>query len=342
MKLSVIKSWEGYTIMAKKSFKIRGNLAEALDDTVSSAKNNAGELHIEIIPLRKIALDPENPRDLLLGFEDLYEGFSGTDLEKKRKTTEKEALSSMVKSIAEQGIINPVVVYKHGEQYRLIAGERRTLSSILAEKTDIPAKVLTARPDPLKLSLLQWIENMEREDLSLWERLRNLEKIIFAFSENKEKELNDITATDLSQLLGCSLQQGVNYRNVLSASDSLKNFIKTGDIKNIEKAALIAKSPKELQEELIQACIDGNTLSEMKKMAKAKPDSSNKKTAGRPSTKINFGSTSSTKVAKSILDSVIRNKSLEKYTSSLGEIVWDDHKSIATAFRQLIKSLEQA
>ena len=343
MKLSVKKSWRGYTIMAKKSFKIGGNLAEALDDTVSSAKNNAGELHIEIIPLRKIALDPDNPRDLLLNFEDLYEGISGSDSEKKRKFSEKGALSSMVKSINDQGIINPVVVYKHAELYRLIAGERRTLASILSGKIDIPAKVLTARPDPLKLSLLQWVENIEREDLTLWERLRNLEKILAAFAENQEKALIDITATELSQLLGCSLQQGMNYRNVLSASDDLKEFIKSGAIKNIEKAAFIAKSSKGIQASLIQACIDGNTLSEMKKMAK--PNLSNSKSksfVGRPTTKINFGSTSNTKVAKTILDCVISNKSLGKYTSELSDIVWDDHKSIAAAFRQLIKSLEQA
>lgn len=328
--------------MAKKSFKIRGNLAEALDDTVSSAKNNAGELHIEIIPLRKIALDPENPRDILLSFKDIYEGLSGTADQQKRKGVEKDALSSMVQSIDKQGVINPVVVYKHAEQYRLIAGERRTLASIIAKKTDIPAKILTAKPDQLKLSLIQWIENIEREDLTLWERLRNLEKIIGAYAENQSKLLQDVTATDLSQLLGCSLQQGVNYRNILRASNELKTHIQSGAIKNIEKAALIAKSQKPVQLSLIQACVDGNTLSEMKKMAKEKPHSRKKLNVGRPTSKINFGSTTSTQAAKAILDSVMNNKSLEKYTANLGSIIWDDHKSIAAAFRKLLKSLEQA
>ena len=75
--------------MVKKSFKIKGNLAEALDDTVNSAKNNAGELHIEIIPLRKIELDPDNPRDLALSFDDLYTGLSNnTNLfERKNKAS---------------------------------------------------------------------------------------------------------------------------------------------------------------------------------------------------------------------------------------------------------------
>jgi ParB family transcriptional regulator, chromosome partitioning protein len=328
--------------MAKKSFKIRGNLAEALDDTVSSAKNHAGELHIEIIPLRKIRLDSDNPRDLLLSFEDLYGEYSGTSDEIKRKKEEKSALSSMSKSIKEQGIINPVVVYKHGDQYRLIAGERRTLASIIAEKIDIPAKILTAKPDQLKLSLIQWIENIEREDLSLWERLRNLEKIVGAYTVKESKTLSDFTATNLAQLLGCSIQQATNYKSILNAPDELKNHIQLNEISNIEKAALISKSPKSIQNELIQACLAGNTLSEMKKMVKQKPLQAQKSLAGRPSAKVNFGFTSNLNVAKTILDSVANNKNLDEYTAQLPEVNWDSPKSITAAFKHLIKLLEHA
>src|SRR3990167_5037920 len=205
--------------MTKKSFKIRGHLADALHDTVSSAQNNAGELHVEIIPLRKINLDPENPRDLALTIEDMYNGLNQTDPNFSRKGNEKNALDSMTKSIVDQGVINPIVVYQFGEHYRLIAGERRTLASIMAGKEDIPARVLTSKPDPLKLSLIQWIENMEREDLSLWERMQNLEKILAAYADKNGKSADKITPTEISQLTGFSIQQGMNYRNLLDASD---------------------------------------------------------------------------------------------------------------------------
>lgn len=327
--------------MVKKTFKIRDNLAEALNDTVSSAKNNAGELHIEIIPLRKIFLDPDNPRDLALGFEDLYTGILSDDPQRKRKTSEKEALKSLVKSIEQQGIINPIIVYKQGKQYRLIAGERRTLASILAKKVDVPAKVLSKKPDQLKLSLLQWIENIEREDLSLWERIKNLEKIIDAFADNKNKSIVDITPTDLSKLIGCSLQQGVNYRHVLNASPDLREYIKSGEIKNIEKAAFISKSSEILQTSLIQACSDGATLAKLKKLVRDVPETTKTAKKGSPITKINFGSTTSTKVAKFILNSVLENKEFQHSSSKLGIIHWNDHKSIATAFRQLIMLLEK-
>lgn len=327
--------------MTKKSFKIRGNLAEALNDTVASAKGHAGELHIEIIPLRKIALDPDNPRDLVLNFQDLHEGLSKEDNYFERKITEKKSLSSLAKSIEEQGIINPIVVYKHLDQYRLIAGERRTLASILAEKKDIPAKILTSRPDQLKLSLIQWIENIEREDLSLWERVRNLEKILAAYVDNRQKQASEVTPTELSQLIGCSLQQGVNYRHVLNASQELRKHVQTGDIKNIEKVALIAKSPTKIQLTLIQACLNGATLSELKKLAREIPITNNKPGKGRPTTKVNFGSTTSTKVAKTIIDTLLEHKSFQHLNSKFSNIRWDNHKAVAMAFRQLIKSLEQ-
>jgi ParB family chromosome partitioning protein len=327
--------------MAKKTFRIKGQLTEAMQDTISSAKNNAGELHIEIIPLRKINLDPTNPRDLALTIEDVYNGLIESDSEFLRKQKEKDNLSSMVKSIVEQGVINPIVVYKLGEQYRLIAGERRTLSSMIAGKTDIPAKVLTTKPDPLKLSLLQWIENIEREDLTLWERMLNLEKILAAYSESKGKSPAQVTATEISQLAGCSLQQGVNYRNVLSASDDLKHHIKTGDIKNIDKAAFIAKSSPAIQARLIQRCVMGATLGELKKVALENTSTHRMDINTTTGAKINLGSTSHPAVAKNIINAILTHKNYQHLSAHLGEVAWNDHQSISSSFKKLLKLLEQ-
>lgn len=329
--------------MARKSFKIRSNLAEALHETVSSAKNNAGELHVEVIPLRKIVLDPENPRDLALTTTDLYDGLSNSDAHFRRKTNEKEALESLAKSIAEQGVINSILVYKLGEQYCLVAGERRTFASILAGKADIPAKILPARPDPLKLSLLQWIENIEREDLSLWERLRNLEKILNAYAKTHQKKPTEITPTELGQLLGCSLQQAVNYRHLLNAPKELRSHLESGEIKNIEKAAFISNSAVKTQPMLIQACLNGATLSEMKKLSRQAPSNSNSsEIKNNSNAKINFGRTSSKEAAKVIISTVLEHENFKHLSDKFMSISWDDPRSIAMAFRQLVKLLEKA
>jgi ParB family chromosome partitioning protein len=168
--------------MTKKSFKIQANLAQALDETVNSAHNNAGELFIQAIPIKKIKIDPHNPRELELPVR-LNESIEDLINHVPSATISKLGLDSLAESIKTQGVINPILVYKNNDHYQLIAGHRRTLAAVLAQKIDIPAKILNHKPDELQISQLQWIENIEREDLSLWERLCNLEKIVSSFKK---------------------------------------------------------------------------------------------------------------------------------------------------------------
>ncbi|MBS0358993.1 MAG: ParB/RepB/Spo0J family partition protein [Proteobacteria bacterium] len=327
----------------KKIFTIGNSLTQALTDTAVAASNYSGELHVDIIPLRKIELDPNNPRDLVLNFTDLYDGLSHDDELYNRKKNEKETLKSISNSIKEQGIINPILVYKHGDKYQLVAGERRTLASILAGKDDIPAKILTSKPNKLKLSILQWIENVEREDLSLWERIRNLEKIFTAYAEEQKKTIDQITPTEFSQVIGCSLQQGINYKNIMSAPQKLRSLIQNNQIKNIEKVALIAKAPPKMQDELITACLKGATLKELKKLTTIEimESSLEKEKRGRLLTKVNFGVTQNINVAKIIIQSVLKNDSFSFLNAKLHRIEWTDYKSVTKAFKFLIKTLEE-
>src|ERR1700678_1701155 len=111
--------------MAKKRvFSIGTALSQGLEETIELAQNYSSELRIDVIPIKKIELDPSNPRDLLLTMDDVHHGIKPHDHDKERKSNELEGLHSIANSIKSQGIINPITVYKHGEHYRLIAGER--------------------------------------------------------------------------------------------------------------------------------------------------------------------------------------------------------------------------
>jgi len=90
----------------KKVFQISNALVEGLEETVSAAHNYNGELRVEVISLKKIELDPENPRDLILTFDDMYHGIAKDDKNYTRKMDEKASLLSIANSIKEQGIIN--------------------------------------------------------------------------------------------------------------------------------------------------------------------------------------------------------------------------------------------
>lgn len=325
--------------MTKKSFKIRDNLAQALDDTVASAKNNAGELYVQIIPLKKVELDVDNPRELALCFSDLHDGISKEDVDYSRKHNEKESLSSIAKSIAEQGVINPILVYKNNENYKLIAGERRTLASIIAGKEDIPAKILESKPSPLKISQLQWIENIERKDLTLWERLRNLEKIKSTYMQAHNSV--DVSPADFSRLINCSIQQGVNYYHLLKSPIEVINLIKANKLNNIEKAAFISKSDALIQPMLIQACLDGASLKSLKNLSTAELKSLELplNISSSPN-KANLRVTYKLNAAKAILRSVLSHESYAHFHTQLPLINWNDPASITKAFKKLIKVLE--
>jgi ParB family chromosome partitioning protein len=328
----------------KKVFNIGNALSSGLEETITAARNYSGDLRVDVIPIHKVEVDPENPRMLLISFEDCYQGIAVTDPNRLKKIEEKEHLESMAASIKEQGIINPILVYKYQEKYRLIAGERRTLASILAGKSDIQAKILDSKPSELKISILQWIENSERSDLNLWERLKNLSKIITAHTTQNNMLPEQITITELSHLIGCTKSHAINYKAVLLAEDRIQHLIQENKIKNLEKAALIANVDSPImKQQLIDACLNGASLKKLKILAQT-PIKETKKTIskrGRQSTSIHFGGTKNISVARVIIDAVLNHKALSDVSSHFHEIDWENYQSITDVFKQLLMKLEE-
>ena len=234
--------------MAKrKSFSINQSLSKSLEETITAAHDFSGELFVDVIPVERLELDPENPRELHLEFNDVINGLADSAQHSEAfrvKQQELNSLESLSKSIKNQGLINPIVVYKHVNNYRLVAGERRTLASLLAGKRSIQARILPERPSTLNRFILQWAENIEREDLSLHERVSNIRSITEAYADENNKPMAKITAAELSQLIGISNSQASQYKLVLQASDELLEAIKSNNITNLDKAAFIARCAK--------------------------------------------------------------------------------------------------
>jgi ParB family chromosome partitioning protein len=75
-----------------------------------------------------------------------------------------DRLEELAASIRANGIIQPLIVRRHGEGYQIIAGERRWRAAKLAGLTEVPVVVQdVADPRMLELAL---IENIQREDLN--------------------------------------------------------------------------------------------------------------------------------------------------------------------------------
>lgn len=313
----------------RKGFNISQSIQRGLTETVNAVKNNAGTMRFEVIALTKLEIDPENPRELLLSPDDITKALF-VQLEPE-KAKEYESLLTLAETIKMKGIINPVVVYKYGEKYRLVAGERRFLASLIAGKTDIQAKVLNEKPKDLKQ--IQWIENTEREELSLKDRLGNVDSVIQEYL--KESPSAKVSATLIKELLGVSLQQATSYYAAINAPQEIKECISKGLITSLDKVASIVKiEDAELRAKALEASIAGESLKHIQgliKQANKKPEN-----RGRTPKKINLGTTLKVDSVKKLISLILERKEFQQYIDKFNKTNWSDHKQVSKAFKELL------
>lgn len=331
--------------MAKrKVFSIGNSLSEGLEQTIAAAQNYSTKLRIDIIPLAKVEIDPENPRTMLLIPKDLYKGLDSSDVAFEQKNKEKESLQSLSKSILDQGVINPILVYENNGMYRLIAGERRTLASILAGKTDIQAKIMDEKPDELKVRILQWIENIERSDLTLFERLDNLEKILNSYAKKNNILMEDIRITDISHLIGCAKSHAMNLKSVLNADSQIKELIKSNKIRNLEKASIISNIESyKIKQKAIHECLNGATLKRLKEILTEDKNFNNESTLDHIAIKqasIDLGKTTNIKVAQHMIRIILNDNDLNN-EFHIDEIDLESPLTLSKTFKHIITFLEQ-
>src|SRR5271156_4444774 len=107
----------------------------------SAELSRAGE-EVTQLPIDSIAANPLQPRRIF----------------------QTERMEELAQSIRANGIIQPLVVRRHGEQYQLVAGERRWRAAKIAGMARVPA-VIQEIPDE-RLLEITLIENIQREDLN--------------------------------------------------------------------------------------------------------------------------------------------------------------------------------
>jgi ParB family chromosome partitioning protein len=329
----------------KKRFGISEALTRGLSETIHVVENNTGVFRNVMLPLSRIELDPENPRKLAINLSDIRLGLRPEDPLYQRKQDELERLKELAHTIKTSGVINPVVIYKLGDTYRVVAGERRCLASILAGKQEIEARVFNEKPKGFELKLIQWVENTAREDLTLDERLGNMRDIIHEYRHQHPQV--EITATILKNITGLSLSQTTYYLLALNAPHDVQVEIKNGRIRNLDKAALIAGiTSTELRIQAIEACIQGSSLKDLRQFTSRQKRLKKEKIAfsssskGRTTTKINMGTTLKAEVIKAIVQSVLMQKEYAKYNEIFLHVDWRDLRQTTQSFRKLIELLE--
>jgi len=76
-------------------------------------------------------------------------------------------LSELMASIAEKGIIEPIIARRRGQRYQIVAGERRYQAAVQLGLSEVP--VVLRDVDDAEVIEIALIENLQRKDLTPFE-----------------------------------------------------------------------------------------------------------------------------------------------------------------------------
>lgn len=102
-----------------------------------------------------------------------------------RKSFSEEEQRRLEQSIAENGLIQPVSLRKKGEEYEIIAGERRLRACAAIGMEKIPAVVHELSDRDAAVWAL--VENLQRSDLGVFEEAEGIEKLISGWDVSREE-----------------------------------------------------------------------------------------------------------------------------------------------------------
>lgn len=134
-----------------------------------------------------------------------------------RRRFDQDRLNELADSIRLHGVVQPVVVTREAEGYRLVVGERRWRASRLAGLEKIPALIQEFAPQNLLEVAL--IENLQRQDLNPVEEARAFQ---FLLREHK------LTQEELAKRLGCSRPAVANAIRLLSLPSQILGDLEAG------------------------------------------------------------------------------------------------------------------
>lgn len=156
-----------------------------------------------------------------------------------RKTFEHESLEHLADSIAQFGVIQPIVVRENKNlagTYEILAGERRWRAAKMAGLSEIPAVILDG--DDLKAAQVAVIENVQREDLNPIEEALAYQTLLEGFH---------LTQEEVSKQVGKSRSAITNLLRLLDLPDEVLEMVKNGSISAGHARALLGlKNPEQM------------------------------------------------------------------------------------------------
>ena len=163
-----------------------------------------------------------------------------------RMAIDEAALAELAASVAEHGVLQPILVTHGAEGYRLIAGERRLRAAEMAGLERIPALVRTADQS----AQLAWalIENLQRSDLNALEEAHAFRQLVDEFG---------LTHDEVGSRVGRSRSAIANTLRLLDLDGRVQAAVAEGVITEGHARALGGLSDPAQQAEALSAVVSG-------------------------------------------------------------------------------------
>lgn len=194
-------------------------------------------------------LDDENIKTTDLNDENVFE-LKITDVEpnkdQPRRYFDADKLQALADSIAEHGVIQPIVVRKNeAGLYTIIAGERRWRASKLAKRKTVPAIIKDYTQQAVMEIAL--IENLQREDLNPIEEASGYKTLMESFN---------LTQEQISERVSKSRPAIANALRLLNLEKSIQEKIISGELTSGHARAILSLASASKQLELASAIIE--------------------------------------------------------------------------------------
>jgi ParB family chromosome partitioning protein len=161
-----------------------------------------------------------------------------------RRVFQADRLDELAQSIRSNGIIQPLVVRRHGDGYQLVAGERRWRAAKLAGLTHVPAIVHDV-PDN-RLLEFTLIENIQREDLNPIETAHAFDRM--------SRELN-LTHEEVGERTGKDRTTITNFLRLLQLPQDIQQLVAERRLSAGHARCLLALPSVDLQREVAEKAV---------------------------------------------------------------------------------------
>lgn len=151
------------------------------------------------------------------------------DPEQPRRYFEESALEELAASIAQRGVIQPIIVRPlDNGRYQLVAGERRWRAAQKAQLHEMPA--LVRELSDREVMAIALIENLQREDLNPIEEAR---------AYNRLAESEGMTQAEIARLVDKSRSHVANFQRLLALPDGVISLVERSQLSMGHARALI-------------------------------------------------------------------------------------------------------